>query len=154
MNIHSLRKHVTKLAATLGISVLVLPLAPAQTQAQTRAWPERPVKVIVPAPPGSAPDAMVRLLGNKLSELWGQPVTIENVVGASGNIGTDRAAKAAADGYTLLYNTIGPIAVNVTLFAGKLPYDPVKDLAPSAWWSKCPTCSRCIHHPPTATCAI
>ncbi len=107
-------------------------------QAQQRAWPDKPVKVIVPAPPGSAPDAMVRLLGNKLAEVWAQPVTIENVVGASGNIGTDRAAKAPADGYTLLYNTIGPIAVNSTLFAGKLPYDPVKDLAPVSLVVKVP----------------
>ena len=114
----------------------LLALCPAQ--AQTRAWPERPVKIVVPAPPGSAPDAMVRLLGNKLAESWGQTVTIENVVGASGNIGTDRVAKAPADGYTLLYNTIGPIAVNVTLFAGKLPYDPLKDLAPISLVVKVP----------------
>ena len=126
----------TALTAALGVSLLALPAAHAQTQ--TRAWPERPVKIIVPAPPGSAPDAMVRLLGNKLSEVWGQPVTIDNVVGASGNIGTDRAAKAPADGYTLLYNTIGPIAVNVTLFAGKLPYDPVKDFAPISLVVKMP----------------
>ena len=138
MQIASPRKRAallgTALSTVLGISLLSLPAA----QAQIRAWPERPVKIIVPAPPGSAPDAMVRLLGNKLSELWGQPVTIENVVGASGNIGTDRAAKAQADGYTLLYNTIGPIAVNGTLFAGKLPYDAVRDLAPISLVVKVP----------------
>ena len=120
--------------ALAGACLLVL----SPTQAQTRAWPERPVKIVVPAPPGSAPDAMVRLLGNKLAESWGQTVTIENVVGASGNIGTDRVAKAPGDGYTLLYNTIGPIAVNVTLFAGKLPYDPLKDLAPISLVVKVP----------------
>ena len=125
------------LAVTLGLGLSTL-LISAAAQAQPRAWPERPVKVIVPAPPGSAPDAMVRLLSNKLSEIWSQPVTIENVVGASGNIGTDRAAKAPADGYTLLYNTIGPIAVNGTLFAGKLPYDPVKDLVPVSLVVKVP----------------
>ena len=113
----------------------LLAIAPAHAQ---RAWPERPVKVIVPAPPGSAPDTMSRLLAVKLGEAWGQPVTIENVVGAAGNIGTDRVAKAPADGYTLLYNTIGPIAVNVTLFAGKLPYDPVKDLTPVSLVVKVP----------------
>ena len=96
------------------------------------------MKIIVPGPAGSAPDAMARLLGNKLSENWGQPVTVENIVGASGNIGTDRVAKAPGDGYTLLYNTIGPIAVNVTLFAGKLPYDPQKDLAPVSLVVKVP----------------
>ena len=127
----------TLLATLLGVGLSATFMLSA-TQAQTRAWPERPVKVIVPAPPGSAPDAMVRLLGNKLAEMWGQPVTIENIVGASGNIGTDRAAKAPADGYTLLYNTIGPIAVNGTLFAGKLPFDAVKDLAPVSLVVKVP----------------
>jgi tripartite-type tricarboxylate transporter receptor subunit TctC len=138
MNTSRRRTCATRFAATcaalLGAGLLAMPPA----QAQTRAWPDRPVKIIVPAPPGSAPDAMVRLLGNKLADTWGQTVTIENVVGASGNIGTDRVAKAPGDGYTLLYNTIGPIAVNVTLFAGKLPYDPLKDLAPVSLVVKVP----------------
>src|SRR3954465_566768 len=89
-------------------------------QGQTRGYPDKPVRVIVPAPPGSAPDFLIRLTGQKLSEAWGQPLVIDNVVGASGNIGTARVAKAAPDGYTLLFNTIGPIAVNVSLF-DKLP---------------------------------
>jgi len=105
--------------------------------AQTRGYPEKPVRVIVPAPPGSAPDFLVRLVGQKLSESWGQALVIDNVVGASGNIGTERVAKAAPDGYTLLFNTIGPIAVNVSLF-DKLPYDPVKDLAPISLVAKMP----------------
>src|SRR5882672_353241 len=83
--------------------------------AQTRGYPEKPVRVVVPAPPGSAPDFLVRLVGQKLAQTWGQPLVIDNVVGASGNIGTERVAKAAPDGYTLLFNTIGPIAVNVSL---------------------------------------
>ncbi len=106
-------------------------------QAQPR-YPEKPVRMVVPAPPGSAPDILARLLGQKLSESWGQPVVIDNVVGASGNIGTDRVAKAPGDGYTLLFNTIGPIAVNVTLFGDKLPYDPLKDLAPISLVTKMP----------------
>jgi tripartite-type tricarboxylate transporter receptor subunit TctC len=105
--------------------------------AQTRAYPEKSVRVIVPAPPGSAPDFLVRLVGQKLTELWGQALVIDNVVGASGNIGTERVAKAAPDGYTLLFNTIGPIAVNVSLF-DKLPYDPLKDLAPISLVAKMP----------------
>ncbi len=107
-------------------------------QAQVKSWPERSVRIVVPAPPGSAPDALARLLGQKLSEIWAQSVTVENIVGASGNIGTDRVAKAAPDGYTLLFNTLGPIAVNYTLFDGKLPYDPVKDLAPISLMAKMP----------------
>ena len=94
--------------------------------------------MVVPAPPGSAPDFLARLLGQKLSEAWGQSVVIDNVVGASGNIGTDRVAKAMPDGYTLLFNTIGPIAVNGSLFGAKLPYDPVKDLAPISLVAKMP----------------
>lgn len=101
-------------------------------------WPEKSVRLVVPAPPGSAPDILSRLLGQKLSDSWGQPVVIDNVVGASGNIGTDRVAKAAGDGYTLLFNTIGPIAVNVSLFGDKLPYDPLKDLAPVSLVTKMP----------------
>ena len=106
-------------------------------QAQPR-YPEKPVRMVVPAPPGSAPDILARLVGQKLSESWGQPVVIDNVVGASGNIGTDRVAKAPGDGYTLLFNTIGPIAVNVTLFGDRLPYDPLKDLAPISLVTKMP----------------
>jgi tripartite-type tricarboxylate transporter receptor subunit TctC len=94
--------------------------------------------MVVPAPPGSAPDILSRIVCQKLSESWGQPVVIDNVVGASGNIGTDRVAKAAPDGYTLLFNTIGPIAVNVTLFGDKLPYDPLRDLAPVSLVTKMP----------------
>jgi tripartite-type tricarboxylate transporter receptor subunit TctC len=106
--------------------------------AQVANWPSRPVRIVVPAPPGSAPDGQVRLVANKLSEMWRQNVVVENVVGAAGNIGVDRVAKANPDGYTLLYNTIGPIAVNVTLMAGKLPYDPLKDLAPVSLVTKTP----------------
>jgi tripartite-type tricarboxylate transporter receptor subunit TctC len=106
--------------------------------AQVANWPSKTVRIIVPAPPGSAPDGQVRLVANKLSELWRQNVVVENVVGAAGNIGVDRVAKASADGYTLLYNTIGPIAVNVTLMAGKLPYDPLKDLAAVSLVTKTP----------------
>lgn len=121
-------------AAVLGASLL----AHSTTHAQARPYPERSVRMVVPAPPGSAPDFLARLLGQKLSETWGQAVVIDNVVGASGNIGTDRVAKAVPDGYTLLFNTIGPIAVNGSLFGSKLPYDPVKDLAPISLVAKMP----------------
>jgi tripartite-type tricarboxylate transporter receptor subunit TctC len=100
-------------------------------------YPSKPIRVIVPAPPGSAPDFLSRLLAPKLGELWGQPLVIDNVVGAGGNIGTERVAKAPADGYTLLFNTIGPIAVNVSLYSS-LPYDPVKDFAPVTLVAKVP----------------
>ncbi len=105
--------------------------AHAQTTAtgSGQAWPNKSVRFIIPAPAGSAPDFLSRALGQKLTELWGHTVVIDNIVGASGHIGTERAAKSAPDGYTILFNTIGPIAVNVSLF-DKLPFDPIKDFAP------------------------
>ena len=122
-----------------ALAVLGLGLGAQQVAlAQPRAFPEKSVRMVVPAPPGSAPDILARLVGQKISESWGQPVVIDNVVGASGNIGTERVARAAPDGYTLLFNTIGPIAVNVSLFGDKLPYDPIKDLAPVSLVTKMP----------------
>jgi tripartite-type tricarboxylate transporter receptor subunit TctC len=113
-------------------------IAPDAAQAQAK-WPEKQVKMIVPAPPGSAPDGQIRLISQKLSEMWGQPVIVENVVGAGGTIGTDRVAKSAPDGYTFLYNTIGPIAVAESLMGpGKLPYSPLKDFAPVSLATKTP----------------
>ena len=103
--------------------------AQATSTSSGQAWPVKPVRFIVPAPPGSAPDFLSRIVGQKLAEIWGQTVIIDNVVGASGHIGTERVAKSPPDGYTILFNTIGPIAVNVSLFS-KLPFDPVKDFAP------------------------
>ena len=105
--------------------------------AAAQSWPAKPVRLIVPAPPGSAPDFLSRLLAPKLNDLWGQPIVIDNVLGAGGNIGTDRVAKAPADGYTLLFNTIGPIGVNISMYKD-LPYDPQKDLAPITLVAKVP----------------
>jgi tripartite-type tricarboxylate transporter receptor subunit TctC len=110
---------------------------PALGQAPAGAFPNKPIRLIVPAPPGSAPDFLSRTMSAKLTELWGQPIIVDNVVGASGHIGTERVAKAAPDGYTLLFNTIGPIAVNVNLF-DKLPFDPVKDFVPITLVAKTP----------------
>jgi tripartite-type tricarboxylate transporter receptor subunit TctC len=100
--------------------------------AQTRpgqAYPEKLVRMIVPAPPGSGPDALGRILGAKLGEMWGQTVIVENIVGAGGNIGHERGARAAPDGYTILMGLIGPMSVSSSLVE-KMPFDPVKDLAP------------------------
>ncbi|MDO9024055.1 tripartite tricarboxylate transporter substrate binding protein [Zwartia sp.] len=113
-------------------------IAPDVAHAQAK-WPDKQVRMIVPAPPGSAPDGQIRLISQKLSEMWGQPVVVENIVGAGGTIGTDRVAKAAPDGYTFLYNTIGPIAVAESLMGpGKLPYSPAKDLVAVSLATKTP----------------
>src|ERR1700754_985048 len=88
-------------------------------------YPTRPVRVVVPSPPGGAVDVVARPLAQKLTERIGQQFYIENVGGAGGNIGTGQAARAAPDGYTILM-AFSSFVVNPTLYA-KLPYDPIKD---------------------------
>lgn len=127
-----------KRAAAAAFTVLLL--APAQAQTRTDAltgFPDRPVKMIVPAPPGSGPDSIGRLLGQKLSEQWGKPVIVENVVGAGGHLGHERGAKAPPDGLTILMGLIGPMSVSTSLYS-KMPFDPVKDLAPITMLVKLP----------------
>jgi len=91
-------------------------------------FPTRPVRMVVPVPPGGGLDVLARALSIKMSELMGQTLVVDNRTGASTNIGSDIVAKAPGDGYTLLINTI-PLVVNPTLFA-KLPFDVEKDFAP------------------------
>jgi len=98
--------------------------------AQQQAYPTRPVRIIIPWPPGQATDLMARVLALKLSEILGQQVIPDNRPGAGGMIGTDLAAKATPDGYTLLAGSSGPVTINPLL--QKVPFDPVKDLAPVA----------------------
>lgn len=93
-----------------------------------QAYPSRPIRVIVPFPPGAYTDFVARLVGQKLNENWGQPVVVENRPGAGGNIGADAVAKAEPNGYTLLMGTIAS-AISVSLYR-KLPYDLVNDLVP------------------------
>jgi tripartite-type tricarboxylate transporter receptor subunit TctC len=111
-----------------GLLAAAAGLAPGLALAQVR-YPERLVRMIVPAPPGSGPDAIGRLLAAKLGESWGQSVVVENVVGAGGNLGHERGAKSPPDGHTLVMGLIGPMSVGVSLNE-KMPFDPVKDLAP------------------------
>ena len=97
--------------------------------AQAQEWaPSKQVRIIVPIV-GSTNDVLARLVAPKLQEALGQPVVVENKPGGGGNIGADMVAKAAPDGHTLLVGYNGPLAINPTLF-DKMPYDPVKDLAP------------------------
>ncbi len=92
-------------------------------------FPDKPVRMIIPAPPASGPDSLARLLATKLGDVWNQPVIIENVVGAGGVIGHDKGAKSAPDGHTILMGLIGPMSVSISLVQ-KMPYDPVKYLTP------------------------
>jgi tripartite-type tricarboxylate transporter receptor subunit TctC len=102
-------------------------------------WPTRPVRVIVPFSLGGATDLVARILGPALAETLGQPFVVENRPGASGNIGVEIVAKAAPDGQTLLVGNISTNAINPTGFAGKLAFDPVKDLAPVTLLVSIPT---------------
>ena len=100
---------------------------------QAQSWPSKPVRVIVPFPPGGTTDIVARSLGVELQKMWGQPVVIENRPGAGGNIGAELVAKSPNDGYTLLMGTVGTHAINAALFAqsgNKMPFDPVKDFVP------------------------
>ncbi len=99
------------------------PLAMAQ-----ETWPSKPVRMVVPFAPGGSTDVIARMLGQKLSLMWGQPVVIENRAGAGGNVGADVVAKAAADGYTLLFAS-GSITINPQLYK-RMPFDTRKDLVP------------------------
>lgn len=90
---------------------------------QAQEFPSKPTKVIVPFPPGSLTDTLARMVAEKLQAKWGQPVLVDNRAGASGNVGADAVAKAAPDGYTLLFSPPSPFVTNKLLFA-KLPYDP------------------------------
>lgn len=94
-----------------------------------QSYPTRPIRMIVAYPPGGGTDIVGRMIAQKLSENLGQTVVVDNRGGATGNIGTELAARATPDGYTLLMGNVAPNAINVSLFK-KLPYDPVKDFAP------------------------
>jgi len=93
------------------------------------AYPDKPIHIIVPYPPGGTTDLLTRLIGQKLSESLKQPVVVDNRGGGAAMIGSELAAKSAPDGYTLLSTGAGPHVINVSLFA-KIPYDPVRDFAP------------------------
>ena len=99
--------------------------------ALAQSFPNKPVRIVVPQTPGGASDALARVIGQKLSERWGQPVVVENKPGAGGNVGTDYVAKAPADGYTLLMSYVGTQAINGSVYKS-LTYEPYKDFAPVA----------------------
>ena len=105
----------------------VLLMAAALTHAQS--FPVKPVRVITPFTAGSAIDTLARVVGQKLGDTWGQQVVIDNRIGANGIIGTEAAAKAPADGYTVYLGNISTLAVNPHLYL-KLPYDALRDFAP------------------------
>jgi tripartite-type tricarboxylate transporter receptor subunit TctC len=116
-------RKILALCAMIGCAAASAPSA-----AQLQSFPSRPLRIIVPFPPGGSADDVIRMFSNRLAELTGQSVILDNRPGASGNVGTDLAARAAADGHTLLATTL-PLAINPSLFA-KLNHDVLRDFAP------------------------
>lgn len=110
----------------LLLASLCLCLSPFAVQAQP--FPSRPVKLVVTYPPGGSSDLMARIMGQKLSAAWGQPVVIESKPGAAGSIGMEFAARQPADGYTFVIGNLGPAAVNPLI--NKVPYSMEKDFIP------------------------
>jgi len=107
----------------MAASLMFPATAPAQ------GFPDKPVRIVVPFPPGAATDTLARLLAQKLGELWAQPVVVDNKPGAGGILGAQTVASAPANGLTIFMGHIGTHGANPALYA-KLPYDPVKDFAP------------------------
>ena len=111
--------------------LVALLLCSATAQAADSAYPDRPVRMMVPFPPGGANDIVARLVAQKLSARWGKAVVIDNRAGAGGNIGTEIGAKAAPDGYTLTIGSTSTYCTNVVL-EPRLSFDPRRDFAPIA----------------------
>ena len=115
--------------AILGMAAIGCAVPPAFAQSPAAGYPNKPIRIIVGYTPGGANDILARLVGQKMSETFGQQVIVENRPSAGAVIGTDAVAKAAPDGYTLTMGASGPIVFNPSLYA-KLPYDAMRDLAP------------------------
>ena len=107
-------------------TIVLLAFVSAASFAQT--YPAKAVRLIVPFPPGGSTDLVARVVGQKMADSWGKQVVIDNRPGANGMIGSDIVAKADPDGYSIVLGTIGPMAINASLY--KMPYDIMKDLAP------------------------
>ncbi len=107
----------------------LLPTAAAQAQGGAPAYPAKAIRYVVPFPAGGTTDILARMLGQKLTEAWGQQVIIDNRPGAGGNVGSEIASKAPADGYTILGGTVSSHSINTSLYS-KMPYHPLKDFAP------------------------
>ena len=125
-----------------GLLLLALVATLPAAHAQTGKWPERPVRMIVPFPPGDSPDVVARLLAPKLTEEFGQQFVVDNRTGASGTIGSEITIRANPDGYTV---AVVPSSYATSAALYKLPYDPVRDIAPIAMLAAGP--SLLVAHP-------
>jgi tripartite-type tricarboxylate transporter receptor subunit TctC len=112
--------------ASIALAAITFIATPVSAQS---AWPNKPVRIVVPFAPGGTTDILARAVAPELAKAFGQPFVVDNRAGAGGNVGADLVAKAPADGYTLLMGTVGTHGINKSLYA-KMPFDPQKDFAP------------------------
>lgn len=115
----------SRLLAVAALLLAALPSPPVHAQA----WPSKPIRLVVPFPPGGTPDILARLLGQRASRTLGQPVVVDNRVGAGGNVAMELVARSAPDGYTLIMGTIGTCALNPALYAN-LSFSVERDFSP------------------------
>jgi tripartite-type tricarboxylate transporter receptor subunit TctC len=115
----------------LVLGLLALAVGLQMSAARAEMFPTRAVRLIVPNPAGGSNDAAARILAQALTEMWQQPVLVENKPGGGGNVGTQAAATSPTDGYTYLVSSPGPIVINPSLYK-KLPFDPARDFTPVA----------------------
>jgi tripartite-type tricarboxylate transporter receptor subunit TctC len=120
--------HFTRRTLVHAVTLAVALTTACGAQAQN-AWPQKPVKIVVPFAPGGTTDILARAVAPELSKAFGQQFVVENKAGAGGNVGAEMVAKSAPDGYTILMGTVGTHGINRALYP-KLPYDPFKDFAP------------------------
>jgi len=123
-------RYVTSASITLLSVILTTVVQPSLAQS----WPVKPVRIIVPFPPGGGLDLFARLVAAQMQDRLGQQIMVENRSGASGMIGAESVAKAAPDGYTVLFSTAAEIAINQSLYRN-MPYDPIRDFAPASYAS-------------------
>ncbi len=124
------RRHFTLALASTG-------LAAATPALRAQGWPDKPVKWVLSQPPGSGPDNVARILSERLSKMWGQPIVIENKPGGQNTIGALAAARSPADGTTFYFATTAALVTNPLLFKS-LPYDPAKEFVPVAFVARSP----------------
>jgi tripartite-type tricarboxylate transporter receptor subunit TctC len=118
-----------KIKITAALIAALATFASASASRAQGSYPDHAVRMIVGYPPAGPVDIIARIMADRLSQIWGQAVVVENVSGAGGNIGGDRVAKSTPDGYTILMTTNAQLVVNPSLYA-KMPFDPAKDLTP------------------------
>ena len=129
MRPHRLAAQLARAVGACALVVTLVPAAAAGAQAGPHTYPDKPLRLIVPFPPGGGADNLARLIMPRVAQALGQPIVVENKAGAGGNLGAEFVARAAPDGYTLLYGTNGTHAINASLYR-QLRFDPVRDFIP------------------------